>query len=106
MKKLIAAFIVGGFLSMGLIGCGPGTTSGPTGTSPEGAPAPVTGKVTKVEGGKITVDAKDYTIPDTAKVTIDGKDDKAADIKTDGTATATITMDKDKKVTEVAVKTK
>ena len=36
MKKLIAAFIVGAFLSAGVIGCGPGTTSGPTGTSSSG----------------------------------------------------------------------
>ena len=104
MKKLIAAFIVGAFLSAGVIGCGPGTTSGPTGTSSSGAPGPVTGKVTKVENGKITVDAKDYTIPDTAKVMIDGAKKTPADIKTGDTAT--ITMDKDSKVTDVDVKTK
>ncbi len=68
------------------------------------APGPVTGKVTKVENGKITVDAKDYTIPDTAKVMIDGAKKTPADIKTGDTAT--ITMDKDSKVTDVDVKTK
>ena len=105
MKKLIATLVIGGFLTAGLIGCGPtastgGSTSGPANT---GAPAPVKGKVTKSDAGKITVEGKEYDAS-AAKVTIDGAAGKAADIKTDNTVT--ITLDKDSKVTDVDVKTK
>jgi hypothetical protein len=68
---------------------------------PETAPKPVTGKVTKSAEGKITVDGKEYDAS-TAKVTIDDKPGKAADIKAD--STATITFDKEGKVTTVEVK--
>jgi hemoglobin len=61
------------------------------------------GKVTKADGGKITVNGKDFTITDDKVVMIDGKPAKATDIKVD--STATVTTDKDGKITAVVVKT-
>jgi len=76
-------------------------------------PKPIIGKVTKAETGKITlsVDGKDkeFSVPDAAKVTIDGAEKKAADLKDlkpDDKTTATVSADKDGKVTAVDVKTK
>jgi uncharacterized glyoxalase superfamily protein PhnB len=67
----------------------------------------VSGKVTKSDAGKITVkpetgEAKDFTITDDKVVMIDGKPGKAADIAKD--STATVTTDKDGKITAVDVK--
>ena len=64
------------------------------------------GKVLKVTGNKISVlpatgEAKDFTVTEDAKVTVDGKDGKVEDIKKDSTVTVT---DKDGKVVKVEVK--
>jgi ribosomal 50S subunit-recycling heat shock protein len=113
MKKLLALLVVGGLLAL-TTGCPPGSTTEPKkeekkdkdktpgGDTTTQPPKPVSGEVKKSEGGKITVGDTEYAIPDAAKVTIDGKDKKAADIKAGDTAT--ITFDKDKKVTAVDVK--
>ncbi len=77
-------------------------------TPPPDKSGKTTGKVTKAEGGKLTIkpetgDAQGlHRIPDAAKVTIDGKDKKAADIKSGDTAT--ITTDKEGKIAAVEVK--
>jgi hypothetical protein len=80
---------------------------------PAETPKPIMGKVVKAEAGKITlsVDGKDkeFPAPATAKVTIDAADkkpDDLKDLKPDDKTTATITSDKDGKVTAVDVKTK
>jgi hypothetical protein len=79
----------------------------PPATDKDKTPAatePIKGKVTKAEGNKITVEGKEYTIPESAKVTVDGAaDKKASDIKEGNMVTIT---EKDGKVTAVDVKTK
>ncbi len=93
MKKLIAAFIVGGFLSAGMIGCGPGTTSAPPPVA--GAPKEVKteGKVTKVEKGKLSIkptaggDEKTYAVPDDVKIDSFKVDDVVTVTETDGKVT-------------------
>jgi len=94
MKKLIAAFIVGAFLSAGVIGCGPGTTSG---TTPPVAGAPkevkTEGKVTKAEKGKLTIkptaggDEKSFAVPDDVKIDSIKVDDTVTITETDGKVT-------------------
>ncbi len=74
---------------------------------PPPAETKTSGKVLKVVGKKLTVlpatgEAKDFTIPDDAKVSIDGKDGKLDDVKVDSTVTVT---DADGKVTKIDVKT-
>ncbi len=49
----------------------------------------------------ITGDAKDFTIPDDAKITVDGKEAKVADVKAGDTAT--VTTDKEGKIAAVEV---
>ena len=73
---------------------------------PPPAETKTSGKVLKVVGKKLTVlpatgEAKDFTIPDDAKVSIDGKDGKLEDVKADSTVTVT---DSDGKVTKIDVK--
>ncbi len=88
MKKLIAAFIVGGFLSMGVIGCGPGTTSGTT--SAPAKEVKTEGKVTKVEKGKLTIkptaggDEKTFSVPDDVKIDSLKVDDVVTVTENDG----------------------
>jgi ribosomal 50S subunit-recycling heat shock protein len=110
MKKLLALLVVGGLLAL-TTGCPPGSTTAPDkpkdnkptgGDTTTQPPKPVTGEVKKVEGAKITIIDTEYIIPETVKVMIDGKEKKPADIKAGDTAT--ITFDKDKKVTAVDVK--
>ncbi len=63
------------------------------------------GRVIRAEGGKLTVSVggenHDFAVPDTAKVTIDGKDAKVVDIKPDSDVTVTSKGDE---VTSVAAK--
>ncbi len=94
----------GGTTPGGTVKPGPGGTTPGTGAGKEGT---VTGKVTKAEGDKITVkpetgEAKDYTISDDKVVMIDGKAGKASEIKRGDTAT--VTWNKEGKVTAVEVK--
>jgi len=113
MKKLIATLFAGGLAALVVVGCGPTPTSeAPTGgprTPAASQDVKTEGKVTKADAGKITVSGKDFTVTDDAKVTIDGADKKAADlkdVKTDDKTTATVMADGAGKVKSVDVKTK
>ncbi len=91
----------------------PAAAVNPTPPTPTPASPPTEGKVTKIDGDKVTVkptagEAKEFTVPADATVTIDGKDKKTADlkdVKPDDKTTATVTEDKGK-VTKIEIKTK
>ena len=104
MKKMIAILLVGGFLSAGLIGCGPpAETTGP-GTSPTKEKTTPPAGETSVKGKakadatdtKVTVGDTDVTL--TADTKFSGDATKASDIKKDWTIDATV---KDGKATAV-----
>jgi Cu/Ag efflux protein CusF len=69
------------------------------------------GKVVKVEPGKLTMSDKEgknqhtHVIPATAKITLDGKEAKLADLKPGNTVKVTIEK-KDDKLTVVSVEAK
>jgi hemoglobin len=73
---------------------------------PGGKETIAAGKVTKVEKDKLTLKddegkEKSFTVPETAKLTINGKDGKLVDVKTDSSVTVTSKGDE---VTKVEVK--
>ncbi|HVS39647.1 MAG TPA: hypothetical protein VMS17_29085, partial [Gemmataceae bacterium] len=113
MKKLLALLVVGSLLALAT-GCPPAATepepskkNNPNPPTPPPTPPgkeATKGKVTKIEGGDITVGEKKVSVTPGATITVDGKEAKDLKGVTVGPdTTATINYDKDGKVTTVAI---
>ncbi len=88
MKKLIAMLVVGGFLTAGVIGFGPGTTSEEVKPIKPGTQGTTTAPKTEMTSGKVV----DWTKP-TLKVKPDTGDEKTFTVPADVTVSDDVKKD-------------